>query len=66
MPFLGFAAAGLLALAVPCMQFPTSRFTNNTRSSREPFGPLRFKPDGSFQLAIFEDLHFGESESRPL
>lgn len=25
--------------------------------------PLRFDEDGNFQLAIFEDLHFGESES---
>ncbi|KAI0205205.1 Metallo-dependent phosphatase [Astrocystis sublimbata] len=25
------------------------------------FGPLTFRPDGSFQLAIFEDLHFGEN-----
>ncbi|KAI1437277.1 Metallo-dependent phosphatase [Xylaria sp. CBS 124048] len=26
-----------------------------------PFGPLTFRPDGTFQLAIFEDLHFGEN-----
>ncbi len=25
------------------------------------FGPLRFKEDGTFQISIFEDLHFGES-----
>lgn len=29
----------------------------------DTFGPLRFKADGTFQLAIFEDLHFGESKS---
>lgn len=23
--------------------------------------PLRFRPDGTFQISIFEDLHFGES-----
>ncbi|KAI1305623.1 Metallo-dependent phosphatase [Xylaria venustula] len=27
----------------------------------DPFGPLTFRADGSFQLAIFEDLHFGEN-----
>ncbi len=30
---------------------------------RQDFGPLRFDDDGTFQLSIFEDLHFGESES---
>lgn len=24
--------------------------------------PLRFTPEGNFQLAIFSDLHFGEGE----
>lgn len=35
-------------------------------SCQMPFqytGPLRFKSDGTFQLSIFEDLHFGESET---
>jgi hypothetical protein len=27
------------------------------------FGPLRFSPAGTFHISIFEDLHFGESES---
>ena len=57
---LSLAAAGLLTLVVPCLQLPTARYTYTT----EPYGPLRFKSDGSFQLAIFEDLHFGESEWR--
>ncbi|KAL4868461.1 hypothetical protein BDV12DRAFT_209261 [Aspergillus spectabilis] len=25
------------------------------------FGPLKFKEDGTFQISIFEDLHFGEN-----
>lgn len=25
------------------------------------FGPLRFSEKGTFQISIFEDLHFGES-----
>jgi hypothetical protein len=31
--------------------------------SRDRFGPLRFRTDGTFQVCIFEDLHFGESMS---
>ena len=27
------------------------------------FGPLKFRPDGTFRISIFEDLHFGESTS---
>ena len=27
----------------------------------QAFGPLQFQPDGTFQISIFEDLHFGES-----
>lgn len=30
--------------------------------SNESFGPLRFSDDGTFQISIFEDLHFGESK----
>ena len=28
-------------------------------------GPLRFTEEGTFQLSIFEDLHFGEGETDP-
>ena len=31
---------------------------------KKGLGPLRFRPDGTFHISIFEDLHFGESESR--
>ncbi|KAI1429628.1 Metallo-dependent phosphatase [Xylaria sp. FL1777] len=27
----------------------------------DPFGPLTFRADGTFQVSIFEDLHFGEN-----
>ncbi|KAL4879845.1 Metallo-dependent phosphatase-like protein [Aspergillus karnatakaensis] len=27
----------------------------------QEFGPLKFKEDGTFQISIFEDLHFGEN-----
>ena len=30
-------------------------------NSSNPFGPLKFQTDGTFQISIFEDLHFGES-----
>lgn len=29
----------------------------------ESFGALKFAEDGTFQLSIFEDLHFGESKT---
>lgn len=34
---------------------------NSSRSSRR----LSFNQDGTFQISIFEDLHFGESETLP-
>ncbi|KAI1075922.1 Metallo-dependent phosphatase [Whalleya microplaca] len=34
---------------------PTSDFASG------PFGPLTFRADGTFQVSIFEDLHFGEN-----
>ncbi|KAI0849973.1 Metallo-dependent phosphatase [Daldinia vernicosa] len=30
-------------------------------NSTGPLGPLTFKSDGTFQISIFEDLHFGEN-----
>jgi hypothetical protein len=39
----------------------TRRYTNSSCTPRR-FGPLQFSQDGTFQLSIFEDLHFGESE----
>ncbi|CAK7218659.1 hypothetical protein SEUCBS140593_003623 [Sporothrix eucalyptigena] len=31
------------------------------RAVRDPAAPLQFRSDGSFQISIFEDLHFGEN-----
>lgn len=44
---VGYLFAGLSS------QAPLSRFNQSV--------PLKFKSDGTFQLSIFEDLHFGES-----
>ncbi|ERT01437.1 uncharacterized protein SPSK_07365 [Sporothrix schenckii 1099-18] len=33
----------------------------DVRAPRDPAAPLQFCSDGSFQIAIFEDLHFGEN-----
>ncbi|KAJ6442883.1 putative inactive purple acid phosphatase 16 [Purpureocillium lavendulum] len=33
--------------------------------TRRPLRPLSFSPDGTFQVSIFEDLHFGENEEGP-
>jgi hypothetical protein len=35
------------------------RYTNDTG-----VGPLRFADDGTFQVSVFEDLHFGESKNQ--
>lgn len=44
---VGYLFAGLSS------QAPLSRCNHSA--------PLKFKPDGTFQLSIFEDLHFGEN-----
>ncbi|KAH9909586.1 Metallo-dependent phosphatase [Xylariomycetidae sp. FL2044] len=48
----------LLTLSfTPVWHASAKRFVN----ASGPFGPLRLRPDGSFQISIFEDLHFGEN-----
>jgi hypothetical protein len=49
----GVVVAGLAGLS---WQAPS-------RAARDgnAYGPLQFRSDGYFQVAIFEDLHFGES-----
>lgn len=32
----------------------------------KPAGPLRFNADGSFQISVLQDTHFGESKILPL
>ncbi|KAL3461214.1 Metallo-dependent phosphatase-like protein [Aspergillus heterothallicus] len=34
---------------------------NTNAQTENEFGSLRFKEDGTFQISIFEDLHFGEN-----
>lgn len=52
---LWFSTALSFGAAMP---FNVAKFS----STASPWAPLRFDKDGKFQLAIFEDLHFGESE----
>lgn len=56
-----FALATLLWLTAPSLQavLPTRCAISNSSSS---FGPLKFREDGTFQISVFEDLHFGESK----
>lgn len=35
------------------------------RQNDKATGPLQFNSNGEFKIAIFEDLHFGESEYNP-
>lgn len=48
-----------LLLAICSLAYIT--FANVLPGRQVLHEPLRFTEDGSFQIAIFEDLHFGES-----
>ncbi|OTB00244.1 hypothetical protein M426DRAFT_15703 [Hypoxylon sp. CI-4A] len=50
-------AALAFAVSVLSARFPAKPAAASTPS----FGPLTFTSDGSFQISIFEDLHFGEN-----
>lgn len=52
--FLSAAFFALSALSAPSLKTP--KYGNATT-----LPPLRFREDGTFQLSIFEDLHFGEN-----
>ncbi|KAK3936700.1 Metallophosphoesterase [Diplogelasinospora grovesii] len=55
-------ATGLLFLALPSSQFPSFKPTPGKKySNSSVYSPLHFSRDGTFQLSIFEDLHFGEN-----
>jgi hypothetical protein len=45
-----FLCLSVLALSLP-------------RLARSAFTPLRFTSTGTFQISVFEDLHFGEGEA---
>ncbi|KAI1093854.1 Metallo-dependent phosphatase [Rostrohypoxylon terebratum] len=50
----------VMASAIPMLEArPFAKTVVDSTKAR--FGPLTFKPDGTFQIAIFEDLHFGEN-----
>lgn len=38
---------------------------NSPRQAAYSAAPLKFRSDGTFHIAIFEDLHFGEGEANP-
>ncbi|KAI2643222.1 Metallo-dependent phosphatase-like protein [Xylaria nigripes] len=50
-------------LAVPLSASPPQPPANKIpiSSCSNSFGPLTFRADGTFQISIFEDLHFGEN-----
>ena len=61
------AAVATFIFALPSFQSPTPERgvekTGNALKRSGAFGPLQFRTDGTFQISIFEDLHFGESRS---
>ncbi|KAK3312989.1 Metallo-dependent phosphatase-like protein [Apodospora peruviana] len=52
---LFIAIVGLLRFSMPHWPLPLDTI------KAKPRGPLTFKRDGTFQISIFEDLHFGEN-----
>lgn len=50
--------AGILALAHVALAAPGSKGQHERR-------PLTFGPDGKFQIALIEDLHYGEGKPHP-
>lgn len=58
-----FAAVVLGAAVSLAIPLKTSTTADGYLSSNQsaPFGPLTLQPDGTFQISILEDLHFGES-----
>jgi hypothetical protein len=56
MAMLRQAVFAVVAMAGLSSQTPLARWRNETH-----FGPLQFKRGGTFQVSIFEDLHFAES-----
>lgn len=56
-----FAFAAVLWLTAPSLQAVLPA-TFSAHTSSDIFGPLKFRDDGTFQISIFEDLHFGESK----
>ncbi|KAK0610138.1 Metallo-dependent phosphatase-like protein [Bombardia bombarda] len=60
---LSITLAGLLFLALPSCQLSIPWPESNLRGDANPQPPrlLKFKPDGTFHISIFEDLHFGEN-----
>ncbi|KAK3901354.1 hypothetical protein C8A05DRAFT_34959 [Staphylotrichum tortipilum] len=65
----GFMVSALVALRIvhglPAGGFPDpapdAQFRLRGTHQRGDFGPLKFRPDGTFHISIFEDLHFGEN-----
>lgn len=55
---MALALVLMLSLFAPSLQTPLAKSYANTSTK---FGPLKFRNDGNFQIAVFEDLHFGES-----
>lgn len=56
-----FAFAAVLWLIAPSLQAVLPARDAGPNGSGL-FGPLKFREDGTFQISIFEDLHFGESK----
>lgn len=62
MAMFSIILGAVLLLACPCQQYHIPR-GSATDDTQQQIPALSFKHDGTFQISIFEDLHFGESMS---
>jgi hypothetical protein len=56
-----FAFAAVLWLIAPSLEAVLPKRFGSSNGGGQ-LGPLKFQQDGTFQISIFEDLHFGESK----
>ncbi|KAJ4289952.1 hypothetical protein N0V88_006750 [Collariella sp. IMI 366227] len=54
-------SAVVFGLPSPAKPAPSSQIRFPGRPARSHLEPLKFDTDGTFQISIFEDLHFGEN-----
>lgn len=60
-----FASALIVGLLAPLgIAWPLS-FNGIIKKRAAGFTPLRFTSDGTFQISVFNDLHYGEGERGP-
>ncbi|KAL1899523.1 hypothetical protein Sste5346_002924 [Sporothrix stenoceras] len=58
---VGIVTTSAVFLSADAVVSPSQAARRASRAACDPTAPLQFHSDGSFQISIFEDLHFGEN-----